>query len=148
MKSYRPTLRFYKYCNSSEIQIPLFSFRKFDAVTIAETGINFSHICYLHIAHETRSSAIVDGPRYAPCQSNSCQLLHNSAGTSFTTNPEQIKVMKLEGYSRPTYNKLVHSATTRLTVVGVIHKLTVDEFVDNTCTPTTCCGEVFYKSTM
>ena len=39
--------------------------------------------------------------------------------------------MELEGYSRPTYNKLAHSATTRSTVVGVIHKLTADEFVDN-----------------
>ena len=27
--------------------------------------------------------------------------------------------MELEGYSRPTYNKLVHSATRRFTVVGV-----------------------------
>jgi len=42
--------------------------------------------------------------------------------------------MSLEGYSRPTYNKLVHSATTRSTIVGVIHKLTVDEFVDHTNT--------------
>ena len=42
------------------------------------------------------------------------------------TSPEQIEVMELEGYSRPTYNKLVHSATTRSTVVGVIHKLTVE----------------------
>ena len=40
--------------------------------------------------------------------------------------------MELDGYSRPTYNKLVHSATTRLTVVGAIHNLTVDEFVDYT----------------
>ena len=40
--------------------------------------------------------------------------------------------MELEGYRRPTYNKLVHSATTRSTVLGVIHKLTVDEFVDCT----------------
>ena len=39
--------------------------------------------------------------------------------------------MELEGYSRPTYNKLVHSATTRFTVIGVIHMLTVDEFVDH-----------------
>ena len=31
--------------------------------------------------------------------------------------------------------KLVHSAMTRSTVVGVTHKLIVDEFVDNTCTP-------------
>jgi len=36
--------------------------------------------------------------------------------------------MELEGYSRPTHNKLVHPATTRSTVVGVIHKLTVDDF--------------------
>ena len=28
--------------------------------------------------------------------------------------------MELEGYSRPTYNKLVHSATRRFTVVGVV----------------------------
>jgi len=45
--------------------------------------------------------------------------------------------MELDGYSRQMYNKLVHSATTRSTVVGVIHKLTVDDFVDNTCRPYT-----------
>jgi len=49
--------------------------------------------------------------------------------------------MELEGYSRPTNNKLVHSATTRSTVVCVIHKLTVDEFVDNTC------GEIYVEIT-
>ena len=53
----------------------------------------------------------------------------NTIGTTCTTSPEQIEVMELEGYSRPTYNKLVHSAMTCFTVVGVIHKLTVDEFV-------------------
>jgi len=37
--------------------------------------------------------------------------------------------MELEGYSQPTYNKLVHSATTRLEVVDVIHNLTFDEFL-------------------
>jgi len=79
---------------------------------------------------DTRSSAITDGPRDATCQSNSCQLLHNSIGTTCTTSPEQIEVMELEGYSRPTYSKLVHSAMTRFTVVGVIYKLTVDD--DNT----------------
>jgi len=36
--------------------------------------------------------------------------------------------MELEGYSRPTYNKLMHSTTARSTVVGVIHKLTADDF--------------------
>ena len=51
--------------------------------------------------------------------------------------------MEIEGYSRPTYNKLVHLAITRSTVIGVIHKLTVDEFVDCTNTPMTCCGEIF-----
>ena len=73
----------------------------------------------------TRSSATADGPRDATCQSKSCQLLHNSVGTTCRTSPEQIEVMELEGYSRPTYNKLVHSATTCSTVVGVIHKLIV-----------------------
>jgi len=75
-------------------------------------------------------------------QSKSCHLLHNSVRTTCTTSPEEIEVMESAGYSRPTYNKLVHSATTRSTVVGVIHKLTVDEFVDHTNTPTTCCGEI------
>jgi len=78
------------------------------------------------------------------CPSKSCQLLHSSVGETCTTNPEQNEVMELEGYSKPTYNKLVHSATTRSDVVGVIHKLTVDEFVDCTYTPTTCCGEIVY----
>ena len=77
------------------------------------------------------------------CQSKSCQLLHNSVGTTCTTSPKQIEVLELEGYSRPTYNKLAHSATTRSTAVGVIHKLTVDEFVDHTSTTTTCCDEMY-----
>jgi len=34
--------------------------------------------------------------------------------------------MELEGYSGPTYNKLVHAAMTRWAVVGAIHKLNVD----------------------
>jgi len=42
--------------------------------------------------------------------------------------------MELEGYSRPMYNKLVHSAMTHSIVVGINHKLAVDEFVD--CTNT------------
>jgi len=62
------------------------------------------------------------------------------------TSPAQMEIM--ESHSRPIGNKLVHSATTRSTVIGIIHKLTVD--VDNTCrpTPTTCCGEFFLKSEM
>ena len=37
--------------------------------------------------------------------------------------------MELDGYSGPAYNKLVHSAMTRSTFEGVIHKLTVDELI-------------------
>ena len=44
----------------------------------------------------------IDRPHDAICQSNSCQLLHNSVGTTCMTNPEQIEVVELEGYSRPT----------------------------------------------
>ena len=52
--------------------------------------------------------------------------------------------MELDGYSRPTYNKLVYSAMMRSTVEGVIHKLTVDDqFVDHTNSPTTWCGTIF-----
>jgi len=76
-------------------------------------------------------------------QSKVCQLLHNSIGTTCTTSPKLIEVSELEGYSRPTYNELVHSATTRSTVVGVIHKLTVDVFLDHTNTTTTWCGDIF-----
>jgi len=50
--------------------------------------------------------------RDATCQSKSWQLLRNGVGTICTTSPEEIEVMELEGYSRPTYNELVHSAMT------------------------------------
>jgi len=69
----------------------------------------------------TTSCAIADEPRDAMCQSkfaNYCITLVRQV--------QKIEVMELEGYSLPTYNKLVHSATTRSTVVGVIHKLTVE----------------------
>ena len=55
----------------------------------------------------TRSSATADEPRDMMCQSKSCQLLHNSVETTHTTNPGQIKVMELEGYSRPMYNSVL-----------------------------------------
>ena len=69
----------------------------------------------------TTSCAIADEPRDAMCQSkfaNYCITLVRQV--------QKIEVKQLEGYSRPTYNKIVHSATTRATVVGVIHKLTVE----------------------
>ena len=61
----------------------------------------------------TRSSAIAEGPRDASCQLKSCQLPRNSAETTRTRSPEQIEVMKLEGYSGPMCNKHVHSTMTQ-----------------------------------
>jgi len=64
-----------------------------------------------------------------------------------TTSPEQIEVMKLEGYSGSICNKHVHSTMTRSSrfhgLTGVIYKPTTDRVVDITCIPTTCCGEIF-----
>jgi len=51
-----------------------------------------------------------EGPRDAMCQSEICQLLHNSVGTSRTTNPQEIQVMELEGCCRSTCNKLCASS--------------------------------------
>ena len=92
----------------------------------SEAGCKLLYSVYWLIKHkaktfDTRSSATTDRPRDVMCQSKSCELLHNSVGTTCTTSPEQSEVMELEGYTRPTYNKLVHSAMTHLTVVGVIH---------------------------
>jgi len=73
--------------------------------------------------------------RSVSVKSKYCHLLHNSVGATFTS-PQQIEVglIVLERHSQPTYNKLVYSAATRSTVVGVIDKLTVCEFVDHTNT--------------
>ena len=62
----------------------------------------------------TKSSAIAEEQRDASCQLKSCQLPRNSAETrpTCTTSPEQVEVMKLEGYSGPMCNKHVHSAMT------------------------------------
>ena len=74
----------------------------------------------------TRSSAIAEGPRDASCQLKSCQLPRNSAETTCTTSPEQIAVMKLEGYTGPLCNKHVHSTVMPPSPfycpVGVINK--------------------------
>jgi len=89
-------------------------------------------VCVWFMLICTRSHAAADGLHDVMCQSKSCSLLHISVGTTCTTSPAQIEVMELEGYSRPMYNKLVHSATAHRTVIGVIHKLTVDKFVNCT----------------
>ena len=95
----------------------------------------------------TRSSAIAEGPRDATCQLKSCQLPRNSAETTCTTSPEQIEVMKLEGYSESMCNKHVHSTMTRSRrfrcLIGVISKPTTDRVVNIISIPTTCCGEIF-----
>jgi len=61
----------------------------------------------------------------------SCKLPRNSAETTCTTSPEQIEVMKLEGYTGPLCNKHVHSTVTRSSPfycpVGVINKPTTVE---------------------
>jgi len=103
--------------------------------------------CSLSYRPKTRNSAIADGPCDASCQLKSCQLPRNSAEATCTTSPEQIEVMKLEGYRKPMCNKHVHSIMTRSSrfhfLIGVINKPTTDTAVDITCTPTTCCGEIF-----
>jgi len=53
----------------------------------------------------------------------------NLANCCITMYEQLVQVMELEGYSRPTYNKFVHSATNRLAVVDVIDKLTFYEFL-------------------
>ena len=79
----------------------------------------------------TRSSAIAEGPRDASCQLKSCQLPRNSTETTCTTSPEQIEVMKLEGYSGPMCNKHVQPTVTRASrfhcLIGVINKPTTVE---------------------
>jgi len=59
------------------------------------------HSCHCQVAvyylyQLTRSSAIAEVPRDASCQLKSCQLLRNSAETTYTTSPDQIDGMKLE----------------------------------------------------
>jgi len=81
----------------------------------------------------TRSSAIAEGPRDASCQLKSCQLPCNSAETTCTTSPEQIELMKLDGYSGPMRNKYVHSTMTPSSrfqcLIGVIYKPTTNRVV-------------------
>jgi len=80
------------------------------------------------------------GPRDASCQLKSCQLPRNSSETTSTTSPEQIEVMKLEGYTGPMCNNAIES----LVLSYRCHIQTDDgRVVDITCIPTTCCGKIF-----
>ena len=66
--------------------------------------------------------------------------------TTCTTSPEQIEVMKLEGYSGLVCNKraLNHDAIESLPLSYRCNKQTDHgRVVDITCIPTTCCGEIF-----
>jgi len=85
------------------------------------------------LTFKTRSSAIAEGLRDASCQLKSCQLPRNSAETTFTTSPEEIEVLKLEGYTGPMCNKHLHSTVTRSSrfycPIGVINKPTMTELL-------------------
>jgi len=76
--------------------------------------------------------------RATPCvRKKSCQLLHNSVGTSRTTNPQRIEVTELEHYVRPTWYKLCassHDALDRRRVLLI--------------TPSTCRAEFFYVQSL
>ena len=54
-----------------------------------------------------------EGPRDALFQLKSCQLPRNRAETTCTTSPQQIEVMKLEGYGGPMRATLRSEPTTR-----------------------------------
>jgi len=61
------------------------------------TGGNHQHsFVYALYQINTRSSAIAEGPRDASCPLKSCQLLRNSAETTYTTSPGHIDCIKLE----------------------------------------------------
>jgi len=93
----------------------------------------------------TRSSAIRDGPRDAMCQTKFCQLLHNSVGTSGTTNSEQRQWSWRVTVDRRVIN-YVHRDTTRSTAVDIIHRL--DRRRVLLITPSTRRGEIFSKSSV
>jgi len=65
-------------------------------------------------------NSAADGPRDALCRLKSCQLLHNSIGTSCTTEQQEIDAMELEGYSWPTCSKQPRLVDCR---TGVVNKL-------------------------
>ena len=99
----------------------------------------------------TRNLAIAEGPRDASCQLKSCKLPRNSAETTCTTSPEQIEVMKLEGYSGTMCNKHVHSTMTRSSrfhcPISVINKPTTVELWISPVYRRLAVAK-FYKSTM
>ena len=65
----------------------------------------------------------------------------HSVGTTCTTRPELSEVIELEGYGRPTYNKLMHLTMTRSTFVRVICWL--HQYTDNVGCPRSNLAEIF-----
>jgi len=114
-------------------------------------SIDMTHCCWGWVSRVvcelgtqyTRSSAIAEGPHDASCQLKSCQLpCRNYLYKKSRTNRSD-EVGGLEAMCK----KHVHSTTTRSSLfhcpIVVINKLTYGRVVDITCTPTTCCGEIF-----
>ena len=86
----------------------------------------------LYLVRSTdKKHGYLEEPRDASCQLKSCLLPRNSADNTCTTSPEQIEVMKSEGYSGAMCNKHVHSTMTRSSrfhcPIGVINKPTTDD---------------------
>ena len=112
------------------------------------TGGNHQHsFVYALYQINTRSSPIAEGPRDASCPLKSCQLLRNSAETTYTTSPDQIDGMKLEIFLETMPERqcaLNHDANESLSLSQMCHKQTDHgRLVDITSIPTTCCGEIF-----
>jgi len=64
-----------------------------------------------------------------------------TVGTTCTTNREQIEVMQLEGYSRPTCNKLYASSNYPSNVIGASQRLDRQRVL--LITPSTYRGKIF-----
>ena len=73
---------------------------------------------------------------HSPVSVEILPIATHSAETTCTTSPEQIEVMKLEGYSGPMCNKHVHSTMTPSSrfhcLIGDINKPTTVKFMDIT----------------
>ena len=74
-----------------------------------------------------RNSIVCDGPRDAICRSKFYQLLRYCRNKSL----QQIEVMELQLYGRPTCNKLSESSHYASTGIDVISKLDAVDFFDD-----------------
>ena len=95
----------------------------------------------LDVNPRTHRKTCKNPPRNPQNRKKPKSLLHNCSITTCTTNSERIEVMELEGYSRPTCNKLCSSGHDSSIVVGVIYKL--DRRRVSSTTRPTCRGIIF-----